>query len=317
MNKSKAITVAERVHPDLKAVFSMMPALDLFSDIEKTRKMTEGLFKQMPIDPGIPILPMTIPGRENNPEVSVRVYKPEETDGDLPGLLYIHGGGYFLGFAAMSDALCQAIVREADCIVISVDYRLTPEHPYPAGLNDCYAALLWMADPQNQLGINENRLAVSGGSSGGGLAIAVALLARDYGGPPLESLLPLSPMLDDRNITPSSYEITDKRFWNRETNIRAWQMYLGENTKNVSPYAAPARATDVSGLPPTYISIGELDLFRDETIDFVTRLLVAGVSTEFHLYPGCFHGFEKIPQANISKRANEEYLLAIKNALKG
>ncbi|NLM52436.1 MAG: alpha/beta hydrolase [Firmicutes bacterium] len=304
-----------RVHPELRAAFAQMPALDLFSDINGTRKMNEEMFKNMPVDESVPISTQAIPTLDGTTKIPLRIYRPQKQTEKLPGLLYIHGGGYVLGFAAMSDPLCQKIVRDVNCIVVSVDYRLAPEYPFPAGLEDCYAALLWMADPQNSLDIDTEKLAVAGASAGGGLTAALTLMVRDKGGPALTCQLPLCPMLDDRNLTPSSHEFTDARLWNRETNLKAWQMYLGENRQEVPPYAAPARAKDLSGLPPTYTYVGELDLFRDETIDYVTRLMQAGVSTEFHIYPGCFHGFENfVPQAEISKRATEEFILYLKNA---
>lgn len=306
----------ERIHPELRQAFAMMPAGgDLFADIETARKMTRDMFAMMQqaSDPNIPISEIRIPGEDGN-QVPLRIYRPADRKGSLPGLLWIHGGGYVFGFAAMFDDLCRQFVREVNCVVVSVDYRLAPEHPFPAGLNDCYAALKWMAAADNGLDIDATRIAVAGGSAGGGLTAAVALLARDKGGPAIKLQMPLYPMIDDRNVTPSSYEFTDARLWNRETNIKAWQLYLGDKGGEVSPYAAPARAEDLSGLPPTYTIVGELDLFRDETIDYVQRLLQAGVATEFHIYPGCYHGFESVPGTKIGKKAIDGYISALKEA---
>ena len=212
--------------------------------------MNEEMFASA-IDHSIPISTVEIPSLDGTAQIPLRIYQPQNKDGKLPGLLHIHGGGYVLGFAAMSDALCQQIVRDVNCIVVSVDYRLAPEHPYPAGLEDCYAALLWMADPKNGLDIDSEKLAVAGASAGGGLTAALTLLVRDKGGPALTCQLPLCPMIDDRNLTPSSHEFTDARLWNRKTNLKAWKMYLGENQQEVS-YAAPPEQKIFPGFrPPT------------------------------------------------------------------
>lgn len=197
-------------------------------------------------------------------------------------------GVIFWGQPSGDDALCESFVIAANCVVVSPDYRLAPEHPYPAAVEDSFAALVWLADPGNDLQIDGARIAVGGASAGGGLAAALALMARDKGGPALCFQLPLYPMLDDRNITPSSYEVTHPAVWNRANNLAAWEMYLGgpAGGADTSPYAAPGRADQLAGLPPAYTCVGQLDPFRDETIDYVARLAQAGVEVEFHLYPG-------------------------------
>ncbi|MCH1625816.1 alpha/beta hydrolase [Fredinandcohnia sp. SECRCQ15] len=270
-----------------------------------------------PRDETITISDQLIPGPEGAEEVRVRIYEPIEKKGILPGLLWIHGGGYVMGTPDSDDALCQRFVSEAECIVVSVDYRLAPEHPYPVPLEDCYAALTWFADHAYELGVDVSRIGVAGASAGGGLTAALTLLARDRKGPHIVFQMPLYPMIDHRNITPSSIEITDHRVWNRDYNIKAWELYLGAKQKGeVSPYASPALAADLSGLPPTYTCIGTLDPFRDETINYVARLSQAGVTTEFHLYPGCYHGFELgIPDAEVSQRALKQYVEAMKLGL--
>ncbi|NLM46221.1 MAG: alpha/beta hydrolase [Firmicutes bacterium] len=276
------------------------------------------MFAKMPRDEEPPPTVETVPAGEGRPAVTVRISRPPQQAGPLPGVLHIHGGGYVLGFAAMDDPFCRRIAREANCVVVSVDYRLAPEHPYPAGLEDCYAALEWMAANAAALGIDPKRLAVTGASAGGGLTVATALLARDRKGPALRLMAPLCPMLDNTNTTPSSYEILDRRFWNREFNEKAWQLYLGADKAPVPPYAVPAKAEDLSGLPATFTFVGGLDLFRDETINFVAGLAQAKVPVEFHLYPGCFHGFENmLPDCGISKKALSDYIAALRQALHG
>jgi len=254
-------------------------------------------------------------------ELKVKIYEPvNRTSAALPALLWIHGGGYVLGNPDIDDGLCEQFVLVANCVVVSIDYRLAPQFPYPAALEDCYAGLKWMVAQAEELYIDTSKIAIAGTSAGGGLTAALTLLARDRGGPEIAFQMPLCPMIDDRNITSSSYEINKENFpklWNREQNRLAWSMYLGDITSDEVPsYAAPTRARDLTGLPPAYIFVGELDLFRDETIEYVNRLAQADIPVEFHLYPGCFHGFEKIfYDTEISRQARNEYINALARAL--
>ena len=313
----------KRVHPDLRKMFSLMPAQsDSFNEenIYEIRKNLEAMIiemnKSIPKNDSLLITERFIPGPEGNPDVKVRLYEPKKKDKLLPGVLYLHGGGYIMGSSEIYDNQCQGIISEIECVIISVDFRLAPEHPFPAPLEDCYAALKWFAENSEELSVDSSRIAVVGGSSGGGLTAALSLLARDRKGPSIVFQMPLYPMIDDRIMTPSSNEIIDGRVWNKKSCQKAWKMYLGSNKGEVSPYAAPARATDLSGLPPTYTCVGDLDPFRDETMDYAARLRQAGVPTEFHLYPGCFHGFDGIvPTADISQRARKEYITALKFGL--
>jgi acetyl esterase/lipase len=200
-------------------------------------------------------------------------------------------------------------------VVVSSSHRLAPEHPHPAQSEDCYAGLAWMARNAGELGFDPGRLAVYGGSAGGGLTIAVTLLARDRGFPSVAFQMPIYPMIDDANTTPSSHEITDIGIWDRDGNIEAWKWYLGEGKPD--QYAAPARAEDLSGLPPTFIDVGTVDLFRDEDIAFAGRLMQAGVPTELHVYPGAYHASEALaPDAPLSRRIWERRVDALRRALK-
>ncbi|MEI3605684.1 alpha/beta hydrolase [Pseudogracilibacillus sp. SE30717A] len=308
-----------RIDPELRETLELFPPLDI-DNIEATRQgmAAAAQMNEITIDESVVISEKMIPGLENNPSVRVKIYEPKERTETLPGLLWIHGGGYVLGTADEGDALGQQFVLEANCVVVSVDYRLAPEHPYPAALEDCYAALKWFSDQADELDVDRSRIGVAGQSAGGGLTAALALFTRDKKGPELCFQMPLYPMIDDRNNTPSNLEITGNMIWNYDLNEKGWTMYLnGKNgTDEVSQYAAPARATDLSNLPYTYTCIGQLDPFRDETLDYVTRLSRAGVDVEFHLYPGAYHGFEGIvPTASISQRAINEYVGAVKHAL--
>lgn len=308
----------KRIDPELKEVYSVSPAIELDST-EWIRALCQESLKVigLPVNESVSVSERLIPGLNGAPDITVRIYEPSVKKVTLPGLLWIHGGGYVAGFPKLNEGLCLRFATEANCIVVSVDYRLAPENPFPLPLEDCYAALKWFYKNAGKLGADPSRIAVAGNSAGGGLTAALSLLARDRKGPSIAFQMPLYPMIDDRNTTPSSNEIVDEKVWNRQVNIKAWRMYLGADTKgDVSPYAAPARATDLSGLPPTYTCIGDLDPFRDETINYVARLRQAGVPTEFHLYPGCFHGFDvNTPQVEIGQRAQAEYVQALKRAL--
>jgi acetyl esterase/lipase len=185
--------------------------------------------------------------------------------------------------------------------VISVDYRKAPEFPYPCGPDDCYSAAKWVFDNASELGIDVKNIGIYGSSAGGGLAIAVVLMARDRKTMTFKYMLPIYPMIDDRNETSSTHEVTDIGIWDRSGNIEAWNWYLGG--KPADSYAAPARATDLTGLPPAFIDVGELDAFRDEDAEFALRLLKSGVACEFRIYPGAYHGSEIFaPEAELSKR---------------
>ncbi|WP_313751483.1 alpha/beta hydrolase [Streptomyces parvus] len=251
----------------------------------------------------------------------VRTYRSRAVGSRLlPCLLWVHGGGMVLGSPEMDDARVSAYALGADCVVVSVDYRLAPEHPYPGAVEDCYRALRWAADQAEPLRIDPGRLAIGGISAGGGLAAATALLARDSGGPELAFQLLLCPMLDDRNTTHSSREFTEAVTWPRANNLYGWAALLGPRAggDEVPPYAAPARATDLSGLPPAYVDVGELEVFRDECARYALRLIEAGVSTEFHLWPGAFHGFDgTLPHLALPRRAAREQIAVLRRALGG
>ena len=303
------------VNPELKQVLEESPKIEL-RDLELARSQP-----RLPVEKSPFVLTTTRFIKRSDSDLMVKIYEPiNKPQTKLPGLLWIHGGGYILGHPDSDDVLCETFVLDVNCKVVSVDYRLAPEDPYPAAIEDCYDALKWMADNAEELNIDRSRIAIAGASAGGGLTAALALLARDRGGPEIAFQMPLYPMIDDRNITKSSNQINKDNFptvWHREVNQRAWKMYLGNNASDDIPYyAAPARATDLSGLPPTYTCVGELDPFRDETLEYVARLAQAGVPVEFHLYPGCFHGFDLSPaKPEIGVRAQKEYISALARAL--
>lgn len=262
----------------------------------------------------------TVPGPAGAPDVAVRIYTPVALPGGPRGaLLEIHGGGFIMGDVSMMDGFCDAVAANCDAVVVSVEYRLAPEHPYPAGVEDCYAALTWLADHVAELGVDPGRIAIAGQSAGGGLAAATALMARDRGGPNLCFQLLEIPELDDRLATPSMVEFVDTPMWSRPNAIRSWSWYLGADdlpgSAAVSPYAAPARAEDLAGLPPSFVSVMEFDPLRDEGLIYATRLLQAGVSTELHAYPGTFHGSSLVATAAVSKQSARDSMNALRRVL--
>ena len=258
-----------------------------------------------------------MPGPEGAPPVPVRVYSPggPPPAGGWPAMLDIHGGAFVLGSIDMEHGFAAQIVRELTAVVVAVEYRLAPEHPYPAGLEDCYSALVWMHDQAAELGIDPARIAVGGQSAGGGLTAATALLARDRGGPAICFQFLGIPELDHRLDTPSMQAFVDTPLWTRPNAILSWQMYLGDLTGEVPPYASPSLANDLTGLPPAYVTTMEFDPLRDEGILYGLRLLQAGVSVELHSYPGTFHGSSVVPGAEVSRRGNAELLVALRRGM--
>ncbi len=258
------------------------------------------------------------PGLDGDPDVPVRIYTPlRESDGTRAALLYIHGGGFMFGSVEMMDAACQNYCSQLDAVIVSVEYRLAPEDPFPAGLNDCYAALVWLTDAAAELGVDPGRIGVGGGSAGGGLAAATALMARDRGGPPLCFQFLQIPELDDRLQTASMQRFTDTPLWNLPNAEWSWKHYLGDLHGRVDvPYtAAPSRCTDLSGLPPAYVSTMEFDPLRDEGILYAVAMMRDGVQVELHSYPGTFHGSTLVQSAAISKQSNRDAFTALARAL--
>ena len=315
----------DRLDEQSKAVLEMIPEslLDL-SDIPAARAAIDGLmaamFASAPDIPGVDVEDHWAPGAPGDPEVMVRVYTPSGVETPVPGLYWIHGGGMVLGDVSMNDLDCKGVAVEMGCVVASVEYRLAPEHPHPAPIEDCYAGLKWFADNAEGLGVDRGRIAIGGASAGGGLAAALALLARDRGEVEVIFQQLIYPMLDDRNITPSSHYVQHPKVWNRKANLAGWSALLGKpaGSDEVSPYASPARADDLSGLPRAFIIVGELDLFLDEDIDYAQRLIQAGVPTELHVFPGAFHGSDlMVPMSENSQRWAAVKTAALRQALHG
>ncbi len=241
-------------------------------------------------------------------EVPVLLLVPEAADGPVPWFLHLHGGGLVTGTMWDDVVPLLDLAAEAGCAIASVGYRLAPEDPYPAALDDAEAALTWLVAHAGELGLDPARVVVEGISAGAGLAAALTLRVRDRGGPVPAGQMLLCPMLDDRNDSGSTRQMAGHGAWDRTANATAWRAYLGDAAggADVPAYAAPARASDLSGLPPAFVDVGSAETFRDEVVDYATRLWLSGCAAELHVWPGGFHGFEYFePTAVLSRHARE------------
>jgi acetyl esterase len=309
------------IDPELAAFVAAMPTFDL-ADPRAARagfeEMLTEMARDLPEAEQLDIEDRMIPGWPGDPDVKVRVYRPRAThERDRPGVLMIHGGGFIVGSVETEHIGAVMTAVDLGAVVVSVDYRLAPEHAYPAAVHDCYAALSHLFAEAETLGVDTARVAVMGASAGGGLAAATALLARDQGGPHVCFQMLHIPELDDRLQTPSMQTFVDTPVWNRPLAVQSWQAYLGDlaGSPDVPVYAAPARATDLRGLPPAYVSTAEMDPLRDEGIAYAQELLRAGVSVELHQFPGTFHGSALVMSAGVSRRAQRESASVLRRAL--
>jgi acetyl esterase/lipase len=247
-----------------------------------------------------------VPGPTGSPDISLLICRPTGATAPTGAIYHTHSGGMVIGTNRTGLPEMLDLAGEIGAAVVSVEYRLAPETPHPGPVEDCYAGLVWTAEHAGELGIDPRRIVIAGASAGGGLAAAVALLARDRGGPALFGQLLMCPMLDDRNDTFSSRQMTGLGVWDRSSNHVGWTALLGDarGTDDVSPYAAPARATDLSGLPPALVDVGSAETFRDEDVAYASRIWQAGGQAELHVWPGGFHGFDMLaPDAVISQEA--------------
>lgn len=295
----------------------LLPALDAFPALDITRENLDQIREILAQMPPAPKPEGIIESKESittgDGDVDVYVYRKDERPGQA-ALVWIHGGGYLFGSA--EDARAMEIAMQCDCTVFSVDYRMAPEHPFPAGPEDGYAVLSWLMSGKATCGIDLNRVAIGGASAGGGMTAGLALMNRDRDNFPLVMQLLIYPMIDNLHAT-NSGEYENHPVWNRGTSDNAWEMYLnGTPDHDASPYAAATRAMDLTGLPPTYVCVGTMDLFRDEDIAYAQRLIAAGVPTELAVFPGVYHAAESFtPDAPVSQRMNQSIMTALANAL--
>ncbi|MFF8293827.1 alpha/beta hydrolase [Streptomyces sp. NPDC016309] len=294
--------------PELEAFLPFLPDLDLDDPVTARKHFAERAAAAPPPDTSaMEVVDRTVPA---DPDVPVRVYRPHGAQG---AIVWLHGGGGVFGDLDTEHPWAARIAALSGAVVVSVGYRLAPEHPFPAAFDDAYAALLWTAAHSEELGVDPERIAVGGHSAGGGIAAGVALRARDEQGPPIRFQLLNQPGLDDRQETWSARTFTDTPWMTRAKVGASWRHYLG--SAPATPYAAPARAADLSGLPPAHITTAELCPNRDEDITYALRLLQAGVPVELHQWPGTFHGSQAILSADVSQRQIAEIGAALRRAL--
>lgn len=316
------------LEPGLAAFLDLVEQVPLRADtILANREHFSSLVPSVDVQLGaraIDVEHRTVAGPEGAPEIELTILRPRaagptpavpaptphggraDATAGAPGLYLIHGGGMVLGNRFFGIDEVFPLVEQHGVVVVTVEYRLAPEHPHPAPVEDCYAGLVWMAEHADELGVDPARILVSGASAGGGLSAGVALLARDRGGPRLAGQLLNCPMIDDRNDSVSSRQYDGIGAWDRHNNDTGWSALLGTDRSigAVSPYAAPARATDVSGLPPAYIEVGAAEVFRAESVEYATRIWASGGAAELHVWSGAYHGFSGFsPDAVVSRAA--------------
>ena len=309
----------DMVDPSLLPGLDFMPPLDI--TVENLPAIRQGM-EQMsamapePQDSGVEWRDERIIAPAGH-ELLVRIYRPVDTEGELPAILHVHGGGYVVGSVTTNHLSNIELALSTSALILSVDYRLAPETVAPGAVEDCYAALQWLHDSAEQLGIDRARIAVRGESAGGGLAAALALLARDRGGPAIAHQNLIYPMLDDRTCITRLPEHLGAFVWTPQANSFGWRSLLGQEpgSADISPYAAPARAEDLVGLPPAFICVGALDLFLVEDMDYARRLIEAGVAAELHVYPGAYHGFDVLQDAPPVQQMKRDAVAALRKAL--
>ena len=310
-----------RYDPIILAATEAFPRLDI-TDADAARADFDAMMIEAaaqgairPSDDRIEEIERTIPGSEGAPDVPIRIYMPKDREEAGPGFVNFHGGAFIIGDLESELERCLVMAANGGAVSVGVDYRLAPEYPFPAGVEDCFAALKWVAEHADELKIDPAKIAIGGGSAGGNLTAAVALMARDRGGPAVIFQMLIYPVIDDRCATSSMKNGADLPMWDYQNSIDMWNQYIGNDRGNVSPYASPARCKDLSGLPMAYVMTAEHDPLRDEGIIYATRMMEAGVQVELHIYPGTVHGFDFLIESEISALAVEESIAAFKRAM--
>ncbi|MBV1917997.1 MAG: alpha/beta hydrolase [Sphingomonadaceae bacterium] len=296
----------------------LLPTLDAYPGFsfsaERLPEIREAFMQRELIDnPDVDVSEHLAPGASGGPQIRVVRYASKTARNPSPVLLHIHGGGFVLGKPEMNDAQSKLLAAENGCVVLSVDYRLAPETPFPGAVEDCYAALKWLHAEAKALGVDPSRVVVGGESAGGGHAAALTLLNRDRDNLPIALQYLTYPMLDHRTGVTGDHIFDQVATWTAQSNRFGWAALLGGDAGNakVSPYASPSRAQSLAGLPPAFISVGALDLFADETVEYARRLIHDAVATELHVYPGAFHGFNQVADAHVSQCFQRDWRAAL------
>lgn len=308
------------VDPDFLPLIDFFPAAGFNAEtLGPIREMVAALPRPPAPDDGVAVSERTVPGPAEAPDVRVVIYTPTRSKGPYPVVVHLHGGGYVIGSPELADTNNRLFASSVGCMIVSVDYRLAPEAVFPAAVEDSYAALKWVHAHVASIGGDPGRLAVMGESAGGGLAAGLALLTRDRGEVPLIGQILIYPMIDDRNTDPATaHPYAGEYVWTMASNQFGWTSLLGKKPggADTSPYAAAARAADLAGLPPTFVSLGDLDLFLEEDLDYVRRLTRAGVPVELHMYAGAIHGYTLLAEAPTAKQAVRDQIAAMRRILK-
>lgn len=307
-------TPLSNIHPDLQPLAQRTPTLRLNRPILWLIRAIMSVSRAPKAPPDILVENRTITG-EDGRKIRVRLYQPRTSHASTPALLWLHGGGYVMGTPEMEDGRCLAYVQELGLTVVSVAYRCAPQHPFPAALDDSYAALKWVQNHTAELNIDPARIAIGGTSAGGGLAAALAQLVHDRQEMPLVGQLLIYPMLDDRTVIRTDRAENDYVVWNQKSNRFGWEAYLAQpcGAEDVPAYAVPARREVLAGLPPAWIGVGTADLFYDEDMAYAERLQVAGVACTTTVVAGAFHGFDAMaPQLPLIQTFQQAQVAALR-----
>jgi acetyl esterase/lipase len=317
------MSTIQLVDPELREALALWPQVPLSAEtLMRRRADALALLSSVPTPdlPDIAAGEIQVESAFGAGPIRVLTYRPVRSDDPLPVVVHIHGGGFVMGAPEMKDAENRLFASELRCSIYSVDHRLAPEAPHPAPVEDIYSVLVWLHENASQLGLDPARIGIKGESGGGGFAAAAALYARDRRGPKFAFQHLIYPMIDDRTaVRKDLHPCVGEFVWTQENNYFGWRSLLGmePGSPDVSPYAAAARAADVSGLPPTYISVGGLDLFLEENLSYADRLSRAGIPVEFHMYPRAYHGFYRATDARVTKQAEHDTREALRRFLHG
>ena len=310
------MTTKHLLDPELHPLFDLVPAFELDDEQLLLMRDNPAVAVELgdPAEVGVTREEIHADGGEG-PDVRALLYRPSGEVASGTGYLHIHGGGYVMGTPEISDAVNLEICARLGAVVLSVDYRIAPEHPIPAPLDDCYAGLAWLHEQASALGVDRNRIGIGGESAGGGLAAALAIKARDAGEYAICHQHLTYPMLDDRTGTPEQPgdPLVGEFIWTRKSNQYGWRSYLGDAPAQAPQ--VPARLEDFAGLPATWMATAALDLFRDENIEYAQKLMLAGVRTELVSYPAACHGFQMVPGTQLAERFARDHLHALARGL--